>query len=1669
MHNQRNFTPLQAPARPPFPINPSAAQGMRAGSNPEQGRPQPLGDRLRHGRHLHGPPRQFPVPPGQIPLQRLTPSTEEVLEHIHPGSTSKADFHSDLTAHNAMDTHYSGPSNEYVAISSRGLSGTFNHRRLPPPTHPIPLSKGGGTFDGNLPRGKKNPKKKSSDDARMMPNSGNAPRQASDGANPKQPFAQPNVQMPFYPRSPDAIPLVQGSRPSSGAVPFIGNYRPRNLPPGHHSGNAQEPYNRLLYHRDTPTQAPTEGRSRVVSNPYPAPAHEVQGPTQDLHPTVLTIPISSNTQHQGAPVEGQLAEEDASFVSIQVRPHISQPLDPQTFGHHLPGLRMDAQGRQDIIPKNQRAALAPMSNVGQPHFPGTPGRSGADEVPRRLVQEGCKIWIGGLPNVFDRAAVMALLRPCRGLLSVSEPRVSPQFGNHINRAYTFAEYVSPVSNSACDTNLKHYSFQNPVDAAEALERLPQTRFANLPDGVYLSTNYPKPKLYQSPGHYRHGSDGDPKRPASNVSPTKSRKGEDASRTMKSSYEHGRKPSKGSSRGKKPSTSSSEGKAGKASERVNAVNAGQKESGLQPEEATAIPDPHGTAGSTTHVSRPSIDGSISQDPGVIQPEVSVEIHTKQVSGSTNDGAQDISTASSTKPQVRETHRATSSKHTEGRTKAPKKKSKGSNKLRVPENKGSEPPTVPSAPRSANPKAPPRPSASDASKFLEDSGHSENKGEQAGFGIEASKSRAPTVPSKPTPTLLKNLEIADQSFLGRDPTEHDGEQPKASVAHVNKPSGAREVEAETRETPPLPVESALSTALLEHSNEPTSQAMRRDVSISTQGSTDTAPSISSSTAPPSSSQTERSDSFTQKASTPKFQASCPSSEAALLPVSFEPGQMREKLESSIVSSNASQSGSTVTSKRVFKTYGQTLEARSDAETSKRNVKPAETAMEHEFKIPAILALPETEKGTARVQEELQDPKNGDFVEFHPALTEEEPEQTPGMSLVKPSLSNCDQEILRSPARKRGPSIPPRSSSLGGPSTPIKTHQRKKPRNLTPVKEASPLRVTGSSVESTKMDSSPQTAADTKPVFPVLSIDPAAPPLTIDRSKDLPKPETPFLMDDGVRVAPPKISRQIVEASNADRYYAQKLNYQVVHLGNAMQINATFNSLESSDSASTHSSETSTADYTSAKKVNDLETTLREAGYRSLSNTSPFTIKDPELALLEKIDEEGNPLENPNKKDKRVLSWIDNKGKIGPGMTFDAWTKQNEMMEVVKKATAVKRLLASSPPLSWTKVESHRRQLLQLIDRFRSRQQTTPREPPQILKANTLLDTIPQRDSSIVEMQKWSRNVSMLMIENASEPSPAYAQSQKPTTNSPSESSRGASSRKRQQERRRPVLINKPDPQNLACKLERGEDAFWAANAKLENPLTSGHTTESEISPSTFGRRTPSEEWSTPSEALIPSRALSPVTQLQDLFVEMGKERRRLSDDRHPVSTPQEEELMTFSDPKLKDLGEEFDVHRVTEVKDVKTEQGVRETEHEVHQKLDQGTQSESMGQELGSEDGKQGQRSSNESDKIKDPTSTESKDLIEQKQTPQLLGVSSSSSDSTYTTSNEDNSEEAQHNRPRGGHSPLKRSGYSAVAGRGTEGTRGGRKEARKDPWALPQGEKAWGTGGGRGEKKKRERL
>ena len=1096
-----------------------------------------------------------------------------------------------------------------------------------------------------------------------------------------------------------------------------------------------------------------------------------------------------------------------------------------------------------------------------------------------------------------------------------------------------------------------------------------------------------------------------------------------------------------------------------------MDADKEDLNLESNEAIVSPDPDGKRGTTAYERQSITHGPgpmpPNQDSGAVQSDVAVDPHTTQLSSSANDGAQDASSTPSAKLQV-QARSLMSSRDNDGRSKtSKKKKSKNSNKLSVHEKRDLEPPRVHTASGDTKSKARAKPSVNGTPQSLKDSGPTVGNGKQAENENESSRVIAPIVPLGPIPTS-KDLDNADQTFLGCEATEDNRGEPEASVACV---VSGKDEKTNVSETTPALSEIALSPLPFEQSEELTSQVMRRYSSNSTLESTDTTWSLLSHPRPPASSQTECSSSNSQEKASPTSQAASLSMGTTPLQDPLGPDRLKHKLEASILSSSASQSGGAGTSNCAGGEYGEPQEVKSESETSIQIPASGETSTPKIPRSPTSLSPLEMEKG-AKAVEELPNPTEGDG---EAGLIGEKSEEYSSMLSKQLTPSNSDRPLSNSPARKRALSIPPRSSSLASPSTPIKTHRKKKPRNLTPVTEASPTSSADLPADRMRPDLNPRTTGSEKLNSPVLSFDPAVRTLTTDKSRDLPKPETPFLMDDGVRVNPPKISRQLVEASTADRYYAQKNNYQIFHWSSDTQANANVYNLDSTDSASTHPSETSTPDSASASEK-DIETTLREAGYRSLSTISPFTIKDPELIFFESIDEQGKPLENRTNKDGPVLTWLDEKGKIGHLMSLDAWTKQHEMIEVVKQATAAKRLLADSPPPFWTKIESLRQKLSRFIPHVtpdtNSRYTTKPKAR-RVLKAEALLNRIPQRDASISEMQKWSRKVSLFMEQNASNPSSTDVETP--------ESTMSISPQRRQQEKRHPVLINESELQTLAHKPGSDDNAFETAVTDKNGSHTSGQTTEDEPSPSTYGRRTPSEEGLTPSLTLRPPTAVTQVTQLEEPF-EMEEDRRRWSNNRHWSSISEVEERVTNADPEDKSLNAESEVRRHIQIKEVDSEQESKKTENKTQDDVHSDKSCKSKGKESGTGQNKHNQTQTAEYDIPKDPTSAELnelpfqeiEDFAQRKQNPQQPELSCSSFESNRAISKEDISDEVQQSRPRGAHSPLKRSGYNAVAGRGIGGNRGGNKEASKDPWALPQGEKPWGCGGeGRGKRNKRE--
>ena len=341
---QRDFVDLQAPATAPK----VSLNAPRATSNPDR-HPSQFGP--DHTRQIPPTDVQFTGPTGQLPLPRFTGATE-LLEHIIPGATSRGDFHSDPLATLARpypDT--------IMAVPSRGIPGPYGYVT----GRPVSLDDRLRNFSGIVPRGKKNPIKRSSDDARTQYDAATGHRSLQNREAPRQypDLSQNNTQL----HSTRPVNMSQVNNISYPAHHWQGNeYRAHRYPP----------------------------RIEQMSTPILAPGPHPQSATSG---------------------DGREGIEDLPAANFRrTRGEFNNP----QYAHWAPNHESDGQ----------RSVLANMSNTGQSqlqHPPLARQRAGQGG----FLEGGDKIWIGGIPPDFTKDMLMKLLEPCRGLCHITDPRSPP--------------------------------------------------------------------------------------------------------------------------------------------------------------------------------------------------------------------------------------------------------------------------------------------------------------------------------------------------------------------------------------------------------------------------------------------------------------------------------------------------------------------------------------------------------------------------------------------------------------------------------------------------------------------------------------------------------------------------------------------------------------------------------------------------------------------------------------------------------------------------------------------------------------------------------------------------------------------------------------------------------------------------------------------------------------------------------------------------------------------------------------------------------------------------------------------------------------------------------------------------------------------------------------------
>ena len=392
---------------------------------------------------LSGPPPRFF---GGRELPQMFPSfgkgaqgnplgpPNEVLERIHPGSTSRGDFHSDPMTVTWQDR--TKLSTNLYAIPSKGRPGPYKYTFVPlsarkrepqPPT---------------LGRGVRNPPKRSSDDIRLQMSISASDRHPSgfEQSNwvpafpdPMPPVsAQETANFPHAPvltRSIEHIPQPV-SESSQGVFTVSRGQSNAELIGQHRSGTAHGPRT-FANNQMEPPMYYQQGLQpqRFVSNPF-----EGTDPSfpADAEPPRVIAPGSSFADENRA---AQLLQPaDATHMPpLQLQSNFGPPSSQPLGGNY----HQEADRMQSEQAGTSREPLAHMTNsaVSGSEKQGRPRSKSFNSL---HTSNDCQLFIRGFPPHFKPPDVAMMLQPCRGLISFSPPRSTRRIA-HPEVLYVFAK------------------------------------------------------------------------------------------------------------------------------------------------------------------------------------------------------------------------------------------------------------------------------------------------------------------------------------------------------------------------------------------------------------------------------------------------------------------------------------------------------------------------------------------------------------------------------------------------------------------------------------------------------------------------------------------------------------------------------------------------------------------------------------------------------------------------------------------------------------------------------------------------------------------------------------------------------------------------------------------------------------------------------------------------------------------------------------------------------------------------------------------------------------------------------------------------------------------------------------------------------------------------------
>ena len=322
-------------------------------------------------------PSQFTNQQGRYAQQNLRPSTG-ALEQAYTGSFNQRNVRAN-PVYVAAGTYPSSTTDCSMVVLSQDLPVLHTYKPQPR----APVTDRHRNYSDIKPRGKKNPVKRSSDDARKGSFDAGSRRQSFSRRRYSQVGTFPMVQSPQT-----MLPTLQ--IPVHQSVPLSQPYTSM-------SGPVLESQHQLNI---------SEARHAIIQN---------------------TVPYTRDTAYAGHQLVGAKNEHPPSRYLVSVPDQASEPTG-QSSCLHVPGHQIanSQTSHSNVQSTDLNIKVSPPAvkgNQGQAQFPQNPLNQ---ETPRRDVEfiKGYRIWIGGLPTDSSKENVLQLLEPFRGLLDILGPRNS---------------------------------------------------------------------------------------------------------------------------------------------------------------------------------------------------------------------------------------------------------------------------------------------------------------------------------------------------------------------------------------------------------------------------------------------------------------------------------------------------------------------------------------------------------------------------------------------------------------------------------------------------------------------------------------------------------------------------------------------------------------------------------------------------------------------------------------------------------------------------------------------------------------------------------------------------------------------------------------------------------------------------------------------------------------------------------------------------------------------------------------------------------------------------------------------------------------------------------------------------------------------------------------------